>query len=187
MPVPDKNRGPVPSDPGGVSGQAGNLRGAKVDGGNIYEGPRSNDFPNKPLQRGLAGVLFEEATRKLGYHPLPRPSANASAAYTNPEGAVMGECVYCGFCERFGCESNAKASPNVNVLSVMMTDPKFDRYVFIERREERCEHLEGLRPDFPALAHKIEIRQGDANAELQALCAEDWRSRRAISARSAMR
>ena len=32
-----------------------------------------------------------------------------SAAYTNPEGAVMGECVYCGFCERFGCESNAKA------------------------------------------------------------------------------
>ncbi len=110
----------------GVSGQAGNLRGAKVDGGNIFEGPRANDFPNKPLQRGLAGVLFEEATKKLGYHPFPQPSANASAAYTNPEGAVMGECVYCGFCERFGCESNAKASPNVNVLSVMMGDPKFE-------------------------------------------------------------
>ena len=38
----------------------------------------------------------------------------------------MGECVYCGFCERFGCESNAKASPNVNVLSVLMPDPKFE-------------------------------------------------------------
>ncbi len=110
----------------GVSGQAGNLRGTKVDGGNFFEGPRSNDFPNKPLQRGLAGVLFEEATKKLGYHPFPQPSSNASAAYTNPEGAVMGECVYCGFCERFGCESNAKASPNVNVLSVMTGDPKFE-------------------------------------------------------------
>ena len=58
--------------------------------------------------------LFETAPRSLGYHPFPQPSANASAAYTNPEGATMGECVYCGFCERFGCESNAKASPNVN-------------------------------------------------------------------------
>jgi gluconate 2-dehydrogenase alpha chain len=110
----------------GVSGQAGNLRGTKIDGGNIFEGPRSSDYPNKPLQRGLAGVLFEEAAKKLGYHPFPQPSANASAAYTNPEGAVMGECVYCGFCERFGCESNAKASPNVNVLSVMIGDPKFE-------------------------------------------------------------
>jgi len=100
----------------GISGQAGNLKGQKIAGGNPFEGPRSDHYPNKPLARNLAATLFEDATKKLGYHPFPQPSANASEAYTNPEGATMGECVYCGFCERYGCESNAKASPNVNIL-----------------------------------------------------------------------
>ena len=54
----------------GVSGKAGNLRGARSTAA-IFEGPRSTEFPNKPLQRALAGVLFEEATKKLGYHPFP--------------------------------------------------------------------------------------------------------------------
>ena len=76
----------------------------------------ATNIPTSRCSAGLPAVLFEEAAKKLGYHPFPQPSANASAAYTNPEGATMGECVYCGFCERFGCESNAKASPNVNVL-----------------------------------------------------------------------
>jgi gluconate 2-dehydrogenase alpha chain len=110
----------------GISGQAGNLRGQKVAGGNVFEGPRSNPYPNKPLARNLAASMFEDACRKLGYHPFPQPSANASEAYTNPEGATMGECVYCGFCERYGCESNAKASPNVNILPVLLPDPRFE-------------------------------------------------------------
>lgn len=110
----------------GISGQAGNLRGQKIDGGNPFEGPRSNHYPNKPLARGLSSVLFDDAAKKLGYHPFPQPSANASEAYTNFEGATMGQCVYCGFCERYGCESNAKASPNVNILPVLMPDPRFE-------------------------------------------------------------
>ena len=28
----------------------------------------------------------------------------------------MGPCVYCGYCERFGCEMGAKASPQTAVL-----------------------------------------------------------------------
>jgi len=110
----------------GISGQAGNLRGQKIDGGNVFEGPRSNNYPNKPLARNVAATLFEEASRKLGYHPFPQPSANASAAYTTPEGTTMGQCVYCGFCERYGCESNAKASPNVNLMPVLLADPRFE-------------------------------------------------------------
>ncbi|MSP94521.1 MAG: GMC family oxidoreductase [Alphaproteobacteria bacterium] len=110
----------------GISGQAGNLRGKKIDGGNIFEGPRANDYPNKPLARNFASSTFDTAARSLGYHPFPQPSANASEAYTNPEGATMGQCVYCGFCERYGCESNAKASPNVSVLPVLLPDPKFE-------------------------------------------------------------
>ncbi|HEX3483477.1 MAG TPA: hypothetical protein VHT51_00360, partial [Micropepsaceae bacterium] len=110
----------------GISGQAGNLKGQKIAGGNIFEGPRANHYPNKPLARNVAASMFEDAAKKLGYHPFPQPSANASEAYTNPEGATMGQCVYCGFCERFGCESNAKASPNVNVLPVLLPDPRFE-------------------------------------------------------------
>src|SRR6202030_1283508 len=35
---------------GGVSGKAGNLRGNVVAGGNPFEGPRSDDYPNKPIK-----------------------------------------------------------------------------------------------------------------------------------------
>ncbi len=34
----------------GVSGKAGNLRGNKIDGGNVFEGPRSNEYPNAPIK-----------------------------------------------------------------------------------------------------------------------------------------
>jgi gluconate 2-dehydrogenase alpha chain len=121
----------------GVSGQAGNLRGRKIAGGNVFEGPRQNDYPNKPLARNVAATLFEDTAKTLGYHPFPQPSSNASAAYTNPEGATMGECVYCGFCERFGCESNAKASPNVSILPVLLPDPRFElrTHAYVKRLE----------------------------------------------------
>ncbi len=110
----------------GVSGKAGNLRGQKIDGGNVFEGPRQNEYPNKPLVQPLAGELMEKATRSLGYHPFPAPASNASDTYTNPEGITMGACEYCGHCERFGCEANAKASPNVNVLPVVLADKRFE-------------------------------------------------------------
>lgn len=59
-------------------------------------------------------------------------------------------------------------------------EPQFDRYIFIERRPERCVQLESLKAEFPGLADKIDIRQGDANAKIQELCATDWRSKRAV-------
>ena len=33
----------------GVSGKAGNLRGQKIEGGNVFEGPRQRDYPNPPM------------------------------------------------------------------------------------------------------------------------------------------
>jgi gluconate 2-dehydrogenase alpha chain len=109
----------------GVSGKAGNLRGRKIDGGNVFEGERSNEYPNKPLHQPLAGELFERAVRDLGYHPFPSPASNASDPYTNPEGNTLGGCVYCGHCERFGCEANAKASPNSTLLPGLFREPRF--------------------------------------------------------------
>jgi three-Cys-motif partner protein len=62
----------------------------------------------------------------------------------------------------------------------LRTEPRFDRYVFIERSAERCAHLESLKVEFPHLAADIRISQGDANTEIQGLCRRDWRSRRAV-------
>ena len=110
----------------GVSGKAGNLRGKLVDGGNVFEGPRQNEYPNPPLAKSMAGTIMEQASRSLGYHPFQAPSSNASEVYTNFEGQTLGACEYCGHCERFGCEANAKASPNVCILPALLADQKFE-------------------------------------------------------------
>jgi len=109
-----------------ISGKAGNLKGTIVPGGNPFEAPRSRDYPLPPLKPVLASQLFNEATRKLGYHPFPRPSANASEAYTNPDGSKFGACQYCGYCQRFGCEANAKGSPHMTVIPIAMAQPSFE-------------------------------------------------------------
>ncbi|MGF6976084.1 gluconate 2-dehydrogenase alpha chain [Paraburkholderia sp. JPY465] len=109
----------------GTSGQAGNLGGKIVAGGNPFEAPRRRDYPLPPLHAGLAAELFSDAARKLGYHPFPVPASNASRAYTNPDGIALGQCQYCGFCDRFGCEANAKASPHNTVIAAAMKRATF--------------------------------------------------------------
>jgi gluconate 2-dehydrogenase alpha chain len=119
----------------GVSGKAGNLRGKIIDGGNVFEGPRQNEYPNPPLARSMAGTIMDEASRSLGYHPFSAPSSNASEVYTNFEGQTLGACEYCGHCERFGCEANAKASPNVCILPALLADPKFELRNYAQVKE----------------------------------------------------
>src|SRR5699024_8921775 len=110
----------------GVSGKAGNIDGRKIPGGNIFEGPRTDEYPNPPLLRTHATNLFDKAATELGYHPFPSPASNASKPYTNPDGVSFGGCHYCGFCERFGCEINAKASPHFTVMPIAEKNPNFE-------------------------------------------------------------
>jgi gluconate 2-dehydrogenase alpha chain len=110
----------------GTSGRAGNLRGQLIDGGNIFEGPRQNDYPTPPLVPSHGGTLFANAALGLGYHPYPTPSANLSREYTNPEGALLNPTLFCGHCDRFGCATNSKASPNSTILPVLLRDPNFE-------------------------------------------------------------
>jgi hypothetical protein len=110
----------------GISGKAGNLEGRIRAGGNPFEAPRAREYPLPPLQPSLACELFEKASRNNGYHPFPRPTANASRPYTNPDGAKFGACQYCGYCERFGCEANAKGSPHMTVIPIAMRNPNFE-------------------------------------------------------------
>jgi len=103
----------------GISGKAGNLRGHKMEGGNIFEGWRSAEYPTPPTKIPYFSALFEEAAKKLGQHPYPIPSAATSQAYTNPDGVSRAGCFYCGYCERFGCMVGAKAQPTNVLLPVI--------------------------------------------------------------------
>ena len=97
----------------GIAGKAGNLRGEIREGGNPFEAPRQNEYPQGPLAMLEAGITFNEAAKALGWHPFHLPAGNSPKAYTNPDGMELAACQYCGHCERFICESNAKASPQV--------------------------------------------------------------------------
>jgi gluconate 2-dehydrogenase alpha chain len=110
----------------GISGKAGNLKGQIQPGGNPFEDPRQRDYPLPPMKMTYAPTLFAEAARGLGFHPFPTPSANLSASYVNPLGIAMGQCTYCGFCERFGCANYSKASPQTTVLPVLMRKSNFE-------------------------------------------------------------
>ena len=95
----------------GVSGKAGNIMGRKIDGGNVFEAPRSGEFPNPALVMTHSDTLFADGTRKLGYHPFPTARAILSQPYKDRPG-----CTYCGFCQTFGCHVGAKSSILVTKL-----------------------------------------------------------------------
>ena len=88
----------------GISGLAG---------ANPFEAPRSKPYPLPPMPIKSSGVLFDQATKKLGLHPFPAPVAILSQPYRG-----RAACVNCGFCESFGCEMRAKSSTLVSVIPV---------------------------------------------------------------------
>ncbi len=109
----------------GIGGRAGNLRGRKIDGGNPFEGPRSQEYPNPPHPSTYLGTLFTKATRDLGYHPFPTPHATLSQSYRNPDGVSRAGCAYCGYCQRYGCMIGAKAQPTNTLLPVLLPRKNF--------------------------------------------------------------
>jgi choline dehydrogenase-like flavoprotein len=50
-------------------------------------------------------------------------TASRTRQYTNFEGVSMQACIVCGFCERFGCEHFAKASPQTTILPKALSYP----------------------------------------------------------------
>jgi len=110
----------------GISGQAGNLGGKIVDGGNPFEGARKRDYPLPPLKRSYATVLFDKAAKEVGLKPFPCPAANTSKPYKNIYGVQMGQCTFCGYCEWFGCGNYSKASPQSTIFPVLLKKTNFE-------------------------------------------------------------
>lgn len=89
-------------------------------------GPRSNDYPTGPMKSTPILDLFKESSEKLGLKPFQSPSANSSEAFENPDGQKFNQCQYNGYCERFGCEYGAKASPMITVIPTAQETGNFE-------------------------------------------------------------
>ena len=55
-----------------------------------FEGPRSSEYPNRPMPASEGGLMFAAAAKSLGYHPFPVPFSAASAPYKNIYGVYHG-------------------------------------------------------------------------------------------------
>lgn len=87
---------------------------------------RTQDFPNPPLKDTEITRLFKKTTKDMGYHPHHIASANVSEKYENPDGETINACVYCAFCEHFGCDFGAKADPIATVLATAQKTGKYE-------------------------------------------------------------
>jgi gluconate 2-dehydrogenase alpha chain len=110
----------------GASGQAGNVRGRLIKGGNVFEAPRSRHYPNPPMAVTPMGDMFAEASEALGLHPFTQPAGILSRAYVDRFGHARSGCLYCGFCTRFGCEVDAKSSPINTHLPVALETGRYE-------------------------------------------------------------
>lgn len=109
----------------GIGGKAGNLQGRRIDGGNVFEGPRSKEYPVRPHLQSYAMTVFEKAARELGYHPYINPAATLPADYTNPDGISRPACQYCSYCMLYGCMIGAKAQPTNLLLPILKEKKTF--------------------------------------------------------------
>ena len=95
----------------GISGQAGNVMGKIDQRGNIFEGPRSREYPMPPLHGTGFTAMMAGAAKAIGAHPFQGPAAINSREYQGRAG-----CMYHGWCDRGGCPVNAKSSTNVTTI-----------------------------------------------------------------------
>ena len=133
----------------GIAGKAGNIRGQIQPGGNPFEAPRQDEYPQPALPATEAGLIFTAAAESLGYKPFPMAAANSPNAYTNPDGMQLGQCQFCGHCERFICEANAKASPEVLLYPMLRKRPSFELKLYSQvtgiEYDKKAKHVRGVR------------------------------------------
>lgn len=109
----------------GVSGKAGNIRGAIDPSGNVYEGPRGREFPMPALRSTEFTEHMAAAAKTLGWKPFRPPAAINSEPYRGRPA-----CVFHGYCSRGGCHIQAKNSTAVTTIPEALKTKKltvFDR------------------------------------------------------------
>src|SRR5215207_7257806 len=112
-------------------------------------------------------TTFVDAFAGTGYRNLPKESRPEYVSMFLEDTPVYDE----------EMQSFQKGSAQI----ALETDPPFNRYLFIEKNREYIKELETLRDRFPALASRVEIRQGEANSVLKDWCrSTNWQTNRAV-------
>ena len=109
-----------------VSGKAGNIKGqiqrgrqsvrgaarARLSAAAAHADPRERDVHQGGGEQRLPSVPAAVGERLAGLYQSRRIEIRA--------------CQYCGYCQRFGCEANAKGSPHITVIPIAMRNPNFE-------------------------------------------------------------
>ena len=96
----------------GVSGKAGNLRGKKIEGGNVFEGPRRTNIRTSRWSAALAGALFEEGSRRTSATTRSRSRRPMRATPTPiPKAQPWATASIAASANASAARANAKASP----------------------------------------------------------------------------
>jgi three-Cys-motif partner protein len=84
--------------------------------------------------------------------------------------------------EAFGAFAEAESQEFLDGSAriALRIEPRFDRYIFVERDLERCAELERLKGEFPDRGADIKVVNQDANTYLRQLCGLNWDKSRAV-------
>jgi gluconate 2-dehydrogenase alpha chain len=143
----------------GMSGQTGNLRGEILEGGNPFEGWRSEPYPLPPLAPTRAGLKFAEGAEANGWTPFIQPSSILSQGYTDMSGEPRAGCVYCGFCTRYGCHVDAKSSALTAHIPMALDTGRYEI-------RTRC-YVTGIEVDSTGLATGVRYLGPDGREHFQ--------------------
>ena len=103
----------------GIAGQGRQPQGPADRRRQRLRGPALARVPGRAAARHAADGAVQGGDAEPRLPPVHRRRPpTCRSRYKNPDGIERGQCTYCGFCERFGCEVGAKADPTVTVLPV---------------------------------------------------------------------
>ncbi|MBD2126900.1 three-Cys-motif partner protein TcmP [Microcoleus sp. ZQ-A2] len=77
-------------------------------------------------------------------------------------------------------EQDSKKFFDGSARIALQTEPRFTKYIFIEKDESKIAELNKLKAEFTNLANDITIIQSDANIYINELCAKNWKTNRAV-------
>ncbi|GMR03664.1 MAG: three-Cys-motif partner protein TcmP [Gammaproteobacteria bacterium] len=62
----------------------------------------------------------------------------------------------------------------------LQVEPHFDKYIFIEKDDNKIVELEKIKDEFPTVRDRIDIVNEEANKYIIGLCARNWEKHRAV-------
>ena len=77
-------------------------------------------------------------------------------------------------------ESEVKEFVDGSARVALQIEPRFKKYIFIEKSKAKVTQLEAIKHDFPEQSKDIEVIHADANQTLLEICGRSWAKSRAV-------